>query len=282
MTGWRFAFSTRWFGYLALVVGFSIACVLLANWQFARLEEARDENARVTANWDRSPVPLQTVLSGLDDFEVDDKWTPVAVSGRYLDDEQLLVRGRPYGGKAGFEVLVPLELDDGSVFIVNRGWVPSGNAQDAPDAVPAPPSGRVEVVARLKPGEPVVAGRSAPEGQVATIHLPTVAELLGERTYTGAYGILASEQPRPEEARPAGVLKPDPDEGPHLSYALQWVAFAVLAFIALVWAIRHEYRARNEDDPAVQARAERLERKARARGPSDADIEDELLDRQGS
>jgi hypothetical protein len=46
-----------------------------------------------------------------------------------------------------------------------------------------------------------------------------------------------------------------------------------------VWAIRHEYRARNEDDPAVRARAERLERKAEARGPTDADIEDALLDR---
>lgn len=281
MTSWGFAFTRRWLGYLGLVVVFSIACVLLANWQFARLDEARDENARVTANWDRVPVPVDDVLPGLDAFDVDDKWTPVTLSGRYLADEQLLVRGRPFGGKAGFEVLVPFQLDDGAVFIVDRGWVPAGNTQDAPDAVPAPPSGPVEVIVRLKPGEPVVAGRSAPQGQVATINLPTVADLVGEPTYTGAYGILDTEVPAPTEPRPAAVLRPDPDEGPHLSYALQWVAFAVLAFIALIWAIRHEYRARNEADPAVRARAERLERRSRERGPSDADIEDELLDRLG-
>ena len=40
-----------------------------------------------------------------------------------------------------------------------------------PDAVPAPPTGEVTVVARLKPGEPALPGRSAADGQIATIQL---------------------------------------------------------------------------------------------------------------
>src|SRR5690606_11043464 len=97
----------------------------------------------------------------------------------YLVDDELLVRGRPLGGSPGFEQLVPFQLDDGRLFVVDRGWLPTGNAQDLPDVDPAPPAGPVTVVVRLKAGEPTIAGRSAPAGQVATIHLPTIAGIVG-------------------------------------------------------------------------------------------------------
>jgi hypothetical protein len=42
--------------------------------------------------------------------------------------------------------------------------------------------------------------------------------------------------------------------------------------------VRHEYRLRNEDDPAVRERAARREARAKRR-PTDADVEDALLDR---
>ncbi len=280
MKGWRFAFSRRWFGYLALAIAFAVACTALSFWQFARREEARTEIERVEANWNATPVELADALPTLDAFEADDKWMPVTMSGRYLTAEQILVRGRPYGGAPGFEVLVPLLLDDGTVFIVDRGWLPVGNAQDEPDFVPTAPSGVVTVVVRLKASEPLVPGRSAPEGQIATIHLPDVADRVGEPTYTGAYGLLATEDPA-AAVRPAEVVKPVADEGPHLSYAFQWIVFALMGFFGLGWAVRHEYRIRNADDPAERRRAAERRRKAAAKGPSDAQVEDELLERAG-
>ena len=33
--GWSFAFSRRWFGYLAFAIVFAIACGFLSNWQLA-------------------------------------------------------------------------------------------------------------------------------------------------------------------------------------------------------------------------------------------------------
>lgn len=278
MRGWKFAFSRRWLSYLALVVAFAIACSFLAMWQLARREEARLEIERVDANWESAPRPIADVLPELDSFEADDKWMPVTLSGRYLPEEQLLVRGRPMNGNPGFEVLVPFQLDDGSVFVVDRGWVPPGNEQETPQNVPAPPEGEVTVVVRLKAGEPEIAGRSAPEGQIATIHLPDIADRVGEPTFTGAYGLLASEEPAPA-SRPAATAKPVADEGPHLSYAFQWFVFGIMAFIALGWAIRQEFRARNEDDPAERERAEQRRAKAAAKAPTDAEVEDELLDR---
>jgi cytochrome oxidase assembly protein ShyY1 len=277
VNGWRFALSRRWFGYLALAIVFAVACTFLSLWQLARREEARAEIERVDTNWESAPRPVADVLPERDAFDADDKWTPVTLTGRYLADDQLLVRGRPFNGGAGFEVLVPLLLDDGSVFIVDRGWLPVGNEQDEPDSVPSPPKGEVTVVARLKAGEPIVAGRSAPEGQVATIHLPTIAALVDLPTYTGAYGLLASEDPA-AATRPTAMPKPEADEGPHLSYAFQWIVFAIMGFIGLAWAVRQEFRIRNADDPEERERAAKRKRRAEARPRSDAEIEDELLD----
>ncbi len=277
MSGWGFTLSRRWLGYLALVVAFAVACTLLSVWQLARRDEARTEIDRVEANWDSAPRPLTEALPSLDAFEADQKFTPVIVSGRYLDDEQLLARGRPLAGSPGFAVVVPFELDDGTVFVVDRGWVPVGNEQDSPDAVPAPPAGPVTITVRLKPGEPVLVGRSAPGGQLASINLPLIAERVGEPTYVGAYGLLDTEDPAPT-SRPVATVRPVPDEGPHLSYAFQWLVFGVMAFVALAWAIRQEYRFRNEDDPSERERAAAREQRRAARRPTDDEIEDEFLD----
>lgn len=277
MNGWRFAFNRRWYGYLAMAIAFALACVLLSQWQFARRDEALVEVRAIQANYDSDPVALESVLPGLEDYDDSVKWTPVTVTGTYLVDEQLLVRNRPYKGTPGFEVLTPLQLADGSVFVVDRGWVAPGALQDLPDEVPAPPSGEVTVTAYLKPGEPSIAGRTAPAGQVPTIQLDEVAALLDAPTYTGAYGILASESPAPA-TRPAAAPRPVADEGPHLSYAVQWIVFALFGFGGLAYALRQEYRLINADDPAERERAAIRRAKAAKRKPTDADIEDQLLD----
>ncbi len=280
MTGWRFTLERRWLGYLAAAVVFAIACVGLANWQLSRRQEALTEIARVDVNWESHARPLTEVLPTLTSFAEADKWMPVTMFGRYLVDDQLLVRGRPLNGNAGFEVLVPFELADGSVFVVDRGWLPVGSKQDTPDIVPAAPTGELTVVVRLKAGEPTVLGRSAPAGQIATIHLPDIAERVGEPTFTAAYGVLATEDPAPA-IRPTAVAKPIPDEGPHLSYAFQWVVFALMGFIGLGWAFRQEYRIRNSDEPRERTRAAERRRKRDLKPKSDAEIEDRLLDRLG-
>ncbi len=277
MKGWKFVRSWRWTGYLAFVVIFALACVLLAQWQLARRTEAVHANDKVIANYDSTPAPLAATLPHLDSFADSQEWRQVLLEGTYLSDEQLLVRTRPFQGSPGFEVLVPFKVSTGGIFIVDRGWVPVGTTQDAPDTIPAPPAGEVRVVVRLKPGESRVPGRSAPAGQVATIELKDIQKTLDKPTYTGAYGLMVSEDPGTTD-RPKAYPKPVIDEGPHLSYAFQWIVFGVLAFIALAWAVRQEYRLINADDPAERKRAKERERRLRARGPSDSDIEDAIID----
>ncbi len=277
MNGWRFVLSRRWAGYLALTIVFAIICVLLAMWQLARRDEAVAEINRVATNFDADPTALADALPQLDSYDPSQEWLTVSMTGHYLVDQQTLVRNRPLGGDVGFDVLVPFQLANGDVFIVDRGWVPTGQQQDVPDAIPAAPTGTVTVVARLKAGEPHLDNRGAVAGQIATIELPVLAAQVGLPTYTAAYGLLASEDPAPAE-RPTAMPKPVPDEGAHLSYTFQWFAFGLLAFVGLGYVVRQEFRRVNEDDPEEQERAAERERKRLAK-KTDAEIEDEIIDR---
>lgn len=277
--GWGFAFSRRWLGYLAFAIVFAIACGFLSNWQLARSKEAAAANALISQNFFSRPVPLAEELPSLTAYSAKQEWTRVTVTGTYEKDKELLARNRPFNGSPGFEVLTPLRTADGSLFIVDRGWVPTGNNTDAPDHVPAAPSGTVTVVARLKASEPAIQGRTGVGMQVGTIQLSVVKQKLGGAdVYTGAYGLLESQKPNPASApTPTVTDPPTQDEGLHWSYMIQWIIFALIGFFGLGYALRTEYRKRNEHDPAERARAaERARRRAAKR--SDADVEDELLD----
>ncbi len=270
----RRAFSWRWGGYLALAVACFALCVGLGVWQLGRRDEALSEISRVRVNFDREPVALDHALAELGDFDSSQKWLPVRLSGSYVPGAQLLARLRPHDGRVGFDVIAPFRTDGGAVFVVDRGWLPTGLDGDIPDAVPQPPEGKMTVVARLRAGEPSV-NRSAPEGQIPTINLENIRDHLNEPTYTGAYGLLADEDPAPD-TRPAEVGMPTADEGPHLSYAFQWFFFSVLGFVGLGYAFREEGRTINAIGPAGKARVRERERPRSARR-SDAEIEDEIL-----
>ena len=276
MIGWKFAMTRRWAGYLALAVIFAVVCSGLGVWQLERRAEALAEVSKIDTNFDSSPITVAEALPTLDAFAESQKWLPVVMTGTYLRTDELLVRNRPLNINPGFEVLTPLLLADGTVFIVDRGWVPTGQGQDAPDVVPAAPTGQVTVIVRLKAGEPSLAGRSASGNQIATINLDDIAGRLGGSTYTGAYGLMSSEDPAPVES-PIAAARPVRDEGPHLSYAFQWFVFGLLAFIGLGWAIREEYRSVNADDPQERERAAERARRRAAKPRSDSEVEDELL-----
>ncbi len=269
------ALTRRWLGWLAFTTLFAVVCVGLAQWQWARRLEAVAEIRVVAQNWDAAPVALTEVVAGDAPLDPADEWTPVSVSGEYLLDEQLLVRNRPFAGRPGFEVLTPLLLDSGEVLVINRGWLPTGAAQDFPDVVPEPPSGRVEIVARMKPGEPTITGRGAPEGQIATIHLPELAERIqGGDVIEAGYALLDREAPAASE-RPLAAVRPVADEGPHLSYTFQWYLFGVLGFVGFGWALRHEHRALRAaelGEPIAPAR------RRRTGGPTDDEIEDAIVE----
>lgn len=260
----------RWAIYIGLAVAFAIACVFLARWQFDRNEERSAEMELVEQNYSAPAVPLDDLIGTDGRFDEDDRWRQVSLDGRYLTDDQLLVRNRPHGSTSAYEVLVPFETVDGRLFVVNRGWVLPGESAEEAVPVPDAPAGEVTVIARLQPGEPLPSsGRSAPEGQVPTIHLPLVAEQTGLAVITEAYGAMVSEVPAPATA-PEAFPEPSEDPGPHLSYAIQWILFGIMGLIFIIYVIRSERRSDPDDGQPAKPTRKRRDR--------DADDEDSILD----
>lgn len=278
--GWSFLRSRRWIGYFALLVIFSIACVYLGNWQFDRRAEARAEIARIDKNYDAPPVEVAEALPNLEAFDEDaNKWLSITMTGSYLD-EAVLARNRPGPDGVGADIIDAFQLTDGRVFFVDRGWVLANGTEidEALETLPARPEGEVTVVARLRASEPQISGRSASGRSVASINLTEIADLIGVdgEVYTGAYGMLVSETPSGEHGQLP--TRPERDEGPHLSYALQWYVFIIIAAIGVVYAARQEYKNLNAGSDRVLADEAKQEERRKRRGLSDADEEDALLD----
>ena len=121
----------RWLLYLVLAVVFGVVTFNLGLWQLHRHEGKVERREIVEAHYAQDPRPLVEVLPRGELLEKEATWSRVVVRGRYAAADQLLVRNRPQAGTFGYEVLVPLELDDGQVVVVDRGWVP--NARTAAD-----------------------------------------------------------------------------------------------------------------------------------------------------
>ena len=119
---YRFLLRPKWIGFHLLVVAGIVAMVNLGFWQLRRLDQRRDFNARVEARSELPPEPLDDVLASGPPDEIE--WRIVTVTGRYLADEQFVVVNRSQGGRAGENVVTPLDLGDGRTLIVNRGFVP--------------------------------------------------------------------------------------------------------------------------------------------------------------
>jgi cytochrome oxidase assembly protein ShyY1 len=245
--------------------------VALASWQIERRSEAVSKIERVAANYDLNPIAFDEV-SPLDvDSIVSYEWRSVELSGRYLTGDVLLVRNRAIAGQPGFVQLVPFETSNGEIVVIERGWIPADSDLN-PSREFFPSETDRTIIARVRLGE-AIPNRNSPTGQLTSINLPEISELLSKEVETSFYLRMVTESPA-ESSNPQPLSRPVLDEGNHLSYAVQWIIFAAMGFFALFWAIRQEQEFRRMDkDPSYIPRA------ARRKANTDSSVEDEILDR---
>ena len=233
--------TSRWLGYLALLLVYVTVCGILCWWQWNRRDEAQTAIQRLDSNWSAPSSPVEDALPQPYGFDADQQWQRVELDGEYLVDEALMMRGRMREGTVGFQQVVPFLTNDGTVFYVDRGWIPvSSEGAEQPESVPEIPTGQISVIARLRPNEGDI-GKGAPAGQIASVDLESLSNRHSETVYTGAYGLLESEDGAvPDDIAPHD--RPLLDEGPHLSYSLQWVMFALVGIVGFGYALRVDTR----------------------------------------
>ena len=247
---YRFLIGRRWLVRILAGVVLVVACIRLGMWQLDRADDREASNAIIEANLDAEPAPVDNVLSTEDTLSADDQWRSVVVRGEYEAERQLLMRLRPVDGRNGVHVVTPLITDNGNALFIDRGFVQS-QGSDEPE-VGAPATGTVEVTARVRTPEPDRGlGGDPGEGTIRYMDVDSLADYVGHDTYR-AWGELITEEPASPDA-PAIIAPPQVEVGPHLSYALQWFAFAVIGVVGFVLLIRTEGRA---DEKAAESERE--------------------------
>jgi surfeit locus 1 family protein len=186
-------------------------CVRLGLWQLDRLQQRRARNSAAAARLALPPIAVRAGTSadsarqrrvtahGVYDFAAEQSWP-----------------GRSFEGTPGVALITPLRLADGAAVLVDRGWAPSPDAFHVEHSLyREPDTATVTGIAMIPPR-----GR----GDVSvTGFLPFIVELDG---------------PDPASRLPRRWPAPAFDNGPHLSYAIQWFSFAVIALVGTAVLIR--------------------------------------------
>lgn len=251
----------RWIVLFLIIAGVAWACVQLGEWQLRRLDERRATNARVVVNTHEDPVPYEQVMDHTIDDE--DAWHVVEVTGTYTG-ETFQVRYRNQNDTAGSEVVSVLRAKDGRHVLINRGFIPRPRGQEDPQP-PAAPQGEVRVVGYVQRNERGKDNATVPhERMVRLINSEKIGASLHTELVDGYIG--AFEATPADDALLQPMALPSLDEGPHLSYAWQWFAFAVIAVVGVGFLVRADIK----DQRKTRQRREELRARKAAGTPASA------------
>lgn len=247
----------RWIGMAVFVAILAAVMVRLGEWQLHRLSGRREANAIIRSHESEPVVPWNQVFTKGKVISGDDQWVRVSVTGYYQASRQLQIRYRKVGDQQGSEIVTPLRTEDGSTVLINRGFVPRKDDGTDPDIsdIPAPPGGPVTVVGYVHGNENGKDTAVVPvDGRARLINSDAIGRAQSA-SYVNGYIQLAASTP-PQTGRITPVLLPELDEGPHLSYAVQWFCFTVIAVGGLFILIRGDIKDRRKlDSLTARARA---------------------------
>ena len=212
--------------FLAVIVLVAAVCLRLGFWQLDRLRERRADNGVALA---ARALP-EVAMSGGDSSLAHRR---VRATGVYDPRGEIILRGQSHRERPGVVVVTPLRLgDQGPAVLVARGFVPSADAVNV-SAVPPADSGEVTIRGIALPlGERDDDGAMLERPGVGTTWKGLDRSAIEARLGYPVAGVYLLQAPdSAAAASPRRLEPPALDDGPHLSYAIQWFAFAVIALV---------------------------------------------------
>ncbi len=218
--------------FLGLAVVLALVFIRLGIWQVSRLQEKRAINAVAAERRGRPVVDLDDPAQAATVAGAGIQNRRVVITGRYDAAAEVVLRGQIVQGVPGVRFVTPLRpLRGDTAILVQRGYVSSPDAQTIdPGQVRGGWGG---AGGGHRPHAAGLGRRGAAHGAGRRHHLaaggpggaPRPAPLSGGRLLHPAdAGLRAPKLPRRDDA-------PAFDEGAHLSYAIQWFAFATIALV---------------------------------------------------
>lgn len=206
--------------------------VRLGVWQLSRLGERRARNALALAARAMPPISLDDPVDAAHLTGASANNRRVRVTGRYDHAADIVIRGQSEGGVPGVRIVTPFRpLRGDTAVLVHRGFVTSGDARTV-DLASLHEDGVVTVTGIAFEGAATGdGGEPREEGGQLTWRRLDMQALRQRLPYPlQSYTILQL----PDSNQPKLPRRDDPpllDDGPHLSYAIQWFSFAVTAIV---------------------------------------------------
>ncbi|HSY81269.1 MAG TPA: SURF1 family protein [Gemmatimonadaceae bacterium] len=219
--------------FIACAAVFAAVCVRLGVWQLHRLGERKRRNAELVARMDGAPVDVTALPRDTSEA----RFRRVRLNGRYDYAHEAVLAYRERNGAPGVDVITPLRMaGNDTAVLVDRGWVysPDGATIDhaqwrEPDSLSG--TGRVQTL-WAGPGPAVTGNRPdrlrwvSPEAVAAWAGYPV-----------RPYDVMLEGDTAVSPGHPVRFGQPSVDEGPHMSYAIQWFSFALIAVIGAGLAV---------------------------------------------
>jgi cytochrome oxidase assembly protein ShyY1 len=227
----RFRFRAIPFVATVLLVALGVS---LGQWQDRRAGEKIALQARLAQRAAQPPMVVGAQPMNTDDVE----FSPVSVTGEFVEQWPLFLDNRPVQGKVGFYLLMPVKIAGSNTHVlVARGWVPRYNGEH--DRLPefATPRGTVTVTGIAKAGM----GKVMQLGDPAAVRPRAILQNLTPAQFAEASKLTVQpffiEQTGPPIDGDKLVRDwPAPSLGveKHQGYAFQWYALALMALVFFV------------------------------------------------
>ncbi len=222
--------TRRWVGFTAIVLVSIIGFGLLSRWQWSRADEQRAERLAI------SEAQVLQDVGSVDDLE---EFTRVRVSGVFNNQDTQLIRQRPLDGGNGYWVMTPLDTNGGTRIWIVRGWVGASTIATEVPEVPPAPAGTIVVNGAVRMFEPPLENvYGLPNGVIARMSLDELATPGSNNPVDNRVVQLITSTPSAGEI--VVVPLPDVDEVQNISYAVQWILFALVAMIGWLIFLKRE------------------------------------------
>src|SRR3954471_21624716 len=212
----------------------------LGTWQVERLAWKNALIERIESGMRAAPVPLPARVENPADWD----FRRVSVTGQFLHDHELDLAARSMNGRVGYQIVTPLKRDNGTLVLVNRGWVPleKRDPGSRPEGLPAG-TVTVEGVARV----PAERGWMQPDKDPGK-NMWVWSELSAMAAQAGADAPLpvvieAGNTPNPG-GFPIGGQTNVNIANNHLQYAFTWYSLAITLIV--VYFVFHWRRGSEE------------------------------------
>ena len=232
---YKFLVRPKWIATHLLVIVLVVVMVNLGKWQLNRHHERKDFNATLVQRFDAPIQPLNELLQSGEPADIE--WLPTAVTGTYLQGEDISLVNVSQNGMAGYDAVTPMLLSDGKIVLINRGFLPL--ASEFPPA----PTGEVSLLGRVRASSE---RRTGAVSDPATGELNEVQRIDIDRLQQQIDGELVPVYVQLLKSTPAEaptlstIVDPDFSNGPHLSYTVQWLFFALCAVGGWIALARRE------------------------------------------